>query len=293
MSLQEVKESLDLFLNAEKSEQVLSKLDAFEEDKELIENIENQFCKKDLQNYNAGDVVKLIDIVSCIILPEYPVENPVYYSSLYDAALKENHLDRFASVLKHLNEVSKIDRGFPQIGFIKNSNYGKPEDQYRNSDNKDWRPYATESGTYLYFLRNLIIKDNKANEKIDIDARLLNFETHFRHLKDKGIDIVKLFYNGYAKVIETLDERCNAKGQDDFMRYATKISTLLENLDKSGMDIYKGNGTADLILKNLNDLDLLVSYTEYMSKEALMYVTGIHLKKEKSSNQNNQKKTKK
>lgn len=295
MSWKEVRESLELFLNEEKSEEVLGRLEKFEEDKELLERLEQHIGKKELNQYSAAEFSKIIDILENVIMPDYPVENPAYYSSLYINAINNDRLKTYAKVLRHLGKVSETAKEIVSTGFCKNKTQG--EKSYSNEagrDQVDNRPYITEKGSYLYFMKWIIIEDrNSRDQKIDVDMRLDEFRQHFESLKEKGIDIGKLVEAGYCPVVQHMDEMYHKKGGNLTTEW-DGLADMVQKLDENGFDIYHSSTLSTILTyMNAGEWEKLAHLSGYLGKEAFMYLTGIHLKKEKKEEAKKIKKSKK
>jgi len=95
------------------------------------------------------------------------------------------------------------------------------------------------------------------------------------------VDLGKLFEAGYGTVMETLDARYNHLEVNDFEENANQMLGLLKKLDERGFDIYH-ESSMKMIASWLQNkkLQSMVHMADYLSKEAFMYVTGMHLKKE-------------
>lgn len=276
MKIQELEEWLEILLDKGKSEKVKVKLDGFKEDTWLIENLSSTLEKKELRDLKLEDILPVTSKLDSVVLAEYPIENPTQYSPLYMSAIKSDRLQRFGKILSHLNRISQIEKSIVSSGIQKNPNFSGQE--YGNADR---RLYVFDDSSYLSFMSSILNESQDTmGGMLDIDERLGNFEAHIKSLKEQGINLETLFSLGYANNMKILDYQ-NRKDRNKFPETAEKVTGLLKKLDSLGFDIYHKSSIAKIFAwLNENKLDQIFTLSDYLSKEALMYISALHLKKE-------------
>jgi hypothetical protein len=101
-----------------------------------------------------------------------------------------------------------------------------------------------------------------------------------KELKEKGISIPNLFESGYVNVMKNLDSKYQ-KDTNKFSESAKNLTNILTNLDSNGFLIYHNSAIRRLNdWVNENNLVMINDLLGYLSKEAFMYVSRLHLKQE-------------
>lgn len=280
MQIGELRECLELFLDKKVYENLKNKLTKFEEDSWLIEYINSKIGRKDMRNLGVDDFVSPLSVLDNVVTADYPIENPVLYSPLYRIAIENNELPRFKKILAHLNKIGQIEKSLVSLGIQKNSNFGKRLSGSTTATEP--RICIFEEASYLGFMESLLSEDqNIRRNMVGLDKRLTGFESYLQDIKNGGIDLNKLFLQGYTKIIKTLDSSQNKGEVDKFQEASQKVIGLIKRLDSLGLDIYLASSINSinkwLTENKLNQVNLLA---DYLSKEAIMYVSSLHLKKD-------------
>lgn len=280
MQIEELRECLELFLDKKVYENLKDKLTKFEEDSWLIEHIISKIGRKDMRNLGVDDFVSPLSVLDNVVTADYPIENPVLYSPFYRIAIENNELPRFKKILAHLNKMGQIEKSLVSLGIQKNSNFGKKLSSSTTAT--DSRSYIFEEASYPGFMESLLSEDqNIRRNMVGLDKRLTGFESCLQDIKNGGIDLNKLFSQGYTKIIKTLDSSQNKGEVDKFQEASQKVIGLIKRLDLLGFDIYLASSINSinkwLTENKLNQVNLLA---DYLSKEAMMYVSSLHLKKD-------------
>ncbi|MDD5192044.1 MAG: hypothetical protein PHH54_01605 [Candidatus Nanoarchaeia archaeon] len=276
--LKKLEECLQIFFDKEVFENLKPQLEKFKEDSWLIEHLYSKIGEKEMRNLGIDDFKDVVLIIDKVIMPDYPVNNVLNYYRLYARAIEENYIGRFSNILAHLNRVGEIEKNVPSMGIIENKDYGKRD----RNNNIDSRPYLFEDTSYIEFIREVLTEDSITRQnRISLDRRLEYFESHLQNLKDEQIKVGELFSYGYSKVIKTLDSAQNNVGVDKFQETSQKVKELIKRLDSLGLDMYT-KSSVDKIDEWLsrNKFGEISLESQYLSKEALMYITGLHLKKD-------------
>jgi len=274
MNFEELNEWVGILLDKTKREEVKTKLLKFKEDEWLIKQLGSKFEGKDLKNMGVEDFVPFIDTLEKVVLQDYPIEDVVQYSALYSLAVNNIPAgNRFPRVLTHLNEVKNIEKSLVSSGINKNPNFKIGSNSY----DSDVRLYIFEELSYLQKIRAIL--ENSSDSFVELPERLTNFRTHLQDLKDKGIDLTRLFGCGYARVFDKIDEY-NRKDKLKFPEVSTQVIELLKKLDTEGFDIYHKSSISGIVerLGDSSQIKGLSMISGYMSREAIMYMSGFHLK---------------
>lgn len=277
MNFEEVQQNLELFLDRKRAEEVKGKLERFKEDTWLTETIVSRFIGKEMRNLSADDFVQACQILENVVLIDYPVDNVVQYQPLYSVAINNNYLTRgYKPIISHLNNVSKIEKFAVSLGINKNPNFDQ-----RTRDANDRRIHLFENSSYLGFMHSLLSEDPHTRDSmIGLEERLKNFETHLQDLKEQEINLAMLLSFGYSDIIKNLDLTQNRKEVNKFPEAAKKITEILKQLDSLGFDLYQKLTVSKLgEWVSGNKLDVITLLTNNLSREAFMYVSGLHLKK--------------
>ncbi|MDD4308583.1 MAG: hypothetical protein PHU53_07235 [Thermoplasmata archaeon] len=274
MNFEELNEWIGILFEKRKKEEIRAKLPRFKQDEWLIKQLGSQFEGKELKNVTLEDFIPLVNMLEKVVLPEYPLEDAVKYAPLYFSAVSnETVRKRYPKVLTHLNEIKTVEPSLVSEGIIKNPDFK----YYPSSSGTDPRPYVFNELSYLERVRKIL--EDYSNEVIEFPERLANFGAHLRDLKEKGIDLIKLFGCGYARVLEKLDGY-NRSDQKRFPDVSTGVTELLKKLDTEGFNIYHESNISKIAErlrydKGVKELSIL---STYLSKEAIMYISGFHLK---------------
>lgn len=276
MRAEEFCTGLELFLSKDKHEKLREKIKRFEEDEFFLNYLGGDLIKKNIRDVKVEDLIPVSYILDSVVFLDYPVENPVHYSSLYKLAIFSNKLDLFKGVLEHLNKISGIEKTLVSFGIEKNSNLGARN----NQNNTDTRQYVFSDASYLGFMHNLLESGNNSRDGISLLAtKLGKLERHVSFLKTGEIDLKKLFENNYSVLLRSVCKK--NENNDNLTEDLERVAGLFKKLDSKGFDMY--NRSNILVINSwietgkLNRIEILANY---ISKEALIYVSGLHLKSE-------------
>ena len=277
MNFEELKTNLPIYFSLELAKKVEEKIDSFKGDRYVLGILE-AFVSKDLRALTFQDTYKPYSVIESIVVQNFPVDDPLKYAVFYTAGAENNRLERFEWILHHTNLIKKIDSSLPSLGLVKNNSFN-----VTNQDIKiDFRPYLLEPKSYLNFLYDIMMEDaNKANSLIDIGTRFNGFEKHINDLKESGLDVKRIMSLNYSNLIKTLDETENKKDTKKFEEQATRAVQILKALDQRDLIIYDTK-MVNLMLewwKNRSFTEEL-NLIKGLSKETLMYCTGLHAKPE-------------
>ena len=278
MNHTQVIDTIGPFLSSEKETQVKEKIARFSEDEWLMSSIAGKLKDKEPRTVSLDDLVPAMNILKSIVFPNYPVENPVEYSDLYASAINSGSYERYVQILEHLNKISGVEKAIAQLGIQKNQNFGRQ----RNNMGIDVRLNTFEDSSYLALMSQMMSEnDDTRNKMKPLGERLTDFEDHISKLKSSGINLGMIFSVGYAQVIKNLDSRHHEKDSTLYAETSEKIIKVFSRLNELGFEVYNAQNIKKIATwvgeKKLNHNRELV---DFLSKEALMYVTGLHLKKE-------------
>ena len=279
MGIEQVKELLDPFLNKKVNKEVAKGLGRFKEDEWLISDLEKRLGQKDFRQYSVDDFLPVIDILEGVVLADYPVENPVMFSRLYQPAISNGRVGDYGIMLNHLNHVAGIEKELVSLGVSKNENYGGKLEDTGRTDN---RLYIYDPPCYMNVMMSIFREDSNVRQaKEDLLVRLVNFKLHIEELKQEKLDLVKLFSAGYANVIRELDAIYHNKDDDKFGEKSVKVVELLKGLDSKGFDVYNSSNfeTISGWVKE-GKIEQINRSAGYLSKEAFIYITNLRLKKD-------------
>ncbi|VVB78982.1 Uncharacterised protein [uncultured archaeon] len=277
MNLEQTCQGLELFLSKDKNEKLRERLGRFEEDAGFLEYLEG-LSKKDMHAVKIEDLLPIANVLDAVVFPNYPVDSPVYYSVFYKNAISNNKLKLFSNLLGHLTNVGNLEKGLVRDSLTLNSNFGKPLNQYHNTP--DNRVYVFSNDSYLNFAAN--IYDNNKDDSISSAQRLFQHsENNLNSLKSLGFDLNRLNIGGYSSLFMKLYENERKENANNFHENTEKLSKLFKRFDELGFDMYnKQNISKASEWLNTEKLIQMRLLTDYMSKEALIYVSGLHIKNE-------------
>ena len=270
MNFEELNEWFGILFEKGKKEEIRAKLAKFKEDEWLLQKLGARFDGKDLKNMSIDDFVPTVAILETVILPEYPIEDVVKYSPLYVPTIgHENTYQAYKHVLAHLNQIKNIEPSLVSNGIIKNPDFRISSSSSMNNP----KLYIFEESSYLSIIERLL--DNHPNAFPP--ERLAKFNTHFQDLKTKGIDLTKLFDCGYAEILRRLND--GDLRREKFPTTSLQVAGLLKKLNTDGFDIYHKSSMSKLAGRiNDDGIRELSIVSEYLSKEAMMYLGEFHLK---------------
>jgi len=276
MNFEELNEWIGILFEKGKKEEIQGKLAKFKADEFLIDQLGNYLNGRELKNMSLDYLVPVVNILDTVVSPQYPVEDPTQYDSLYVPAISNHDTDwRFSAVLTHLNEIKTIEPSLVLEGITKNPSFRYTPSYAGN----DPRHYIFNQNSYLKTIEDILLSRDRRDEAfIGIKKRLGNFKAHLEDLKNRKIDIKKLFGAEYTLILTALDAH-NQKDPGDFPEKSAQVAGLLEKLDARGFDIFHQKSMKNMVeylgSEKNRQLELL---STYLSPEAIMYTSGFHLK---------------
>jgi|SRR3989344_7249900 len=278
MLLQEVEELLDKFLNANKNQEVYSKLKRFEKDDFLLNFLKSKLANKDLRQYKPDEFLPVIQVLDSIVCADIPSEVVTNFQPLYRDAIRTGSFKVYQTLLGHLNSIKDIHESLLEIGVKPNPNYGNRDQRNLVDD----RFCLYDQNSYLTFIQSLL---NESKEVKDInmcplDDRLTSVENHLREIS-KHFDVAQLFKAGYVSILINSDKIHNQKSENNINVTFGILIGLLKKLDSRGFDIYNDKNMGILAdYTSKCKLSETCTLADYLTKEAFMYATNMHLKRD-------------
>jgi len=275
MEYEELKQQIELFFNQKASAEAVKGLERFKSDGNLLNILGANLQGKDMRQVQIEHFSTLVDAIEGVVNATYPVENPVQYSPLYISALKNNRVPRFKNILKHLNIVTEIDAKVTQIGISINPDRGQRQNYPENAEYS----FLFDSTSYLALMKK--IQDDRDADKAPLEKRLHDFELHLKELAESGFKPSDLLANNYGLILDYFEVNAHGPEPNIFEERAKTIHDIIKSMDAAGFKVEDKTVITQIYNWATARGDMLGRFqklSQYLSQEALMYMSGFHLK---------------
>ncbi|MCB9359640.1 hypothetical protein H6503_06945 [Candidatus Woesearchaeota archaeon] len=272
MTLDEIDKALAVYLDDSKQKEMVRRLKKFEDDISLMNVVKGKIPTKSLREMQINDLFPVLDLIENYVMIDYPVNNPLILSPIYHLAISSNKQQRFSIVIDHLQQMKSIDDAFLTHGVVENKELDPSSQSWQKRN-----PFNFSKESYLNHILSYIATDMTEDLAAD---RLVRLKGHAEALKAKEFDIARLISMGYSNVMMKLDIEYKDSSVDKFTDASSLVVSILETMEKRGFEVYNAeNFTKIAEYIDNKRLSTTMKAMEYCHTEAVMYLTGLHIKR--------------
>jgi hypothetical protein len=269
--MNEVQKKLESLLTKGWSQKVTAKLPCFEKD-EWLTKILSGLLTDNLTN----NLPRIIQILDEVIMENYGQISPLMLSPFYKDTISNTKFHTFHLLVEHLKQIYEIEPLIITDGLVEQA---KPDHKDYDQREKP-SPYSYKEESYAQMLYNITSTDvlGEYAKKEILTKRLNVLRDHFSEMKAKQFNIQGLVENGYISLVRDLVNN-NREDNEKLKANLEELSTVMENLEKKGFDIYKDSNIQSIRnYSQQNKLHSMKILTEYLNVNAMIKTFGLLLK---------------